>query len=86
MASTHTFICPSLKLFKKLTMKVEKCNPLKVVDSAEATPGILLPFQVKKVSHIAPQKLKLLQKTLVRKTQTSTVAMIQRKLTRDNSK
>jgi len=40
-------IRPPLKLFKKLTMKVEKCNPLRGVGSAETTPGILLPFIVK---------------------------------------
>ena len=46
MQSIHTYICPSLKLFKKLTMRVEKCNPLRVVGSAETTPGILLTFTV----------------------------------------
>jgi hypothetical protein len=49
MASIHPYICPSLKLFKKLKMTVEKCNPLRVVSSAETTPGILLPFIFKKL-------------------------------------
>jgi hypothetical protein len=29
-------------------MRVEKCKPLRVVGSTETTPGILLPFIVKK--------------------------------------
>jgi hypothetical protein len=49
MTSIHPYTCPSLKLLKKLTMRVEKCKPLRVVGSAETTPGILLPFIVKKL-------------------------------------
>jgi hypothetical protein len=49
MASIHPYICPSLKLFKKLTMRVEKCILLRVVGSAKTAPGILLPFTVKKL-------------------------------------
>jgi len=46
--STHTFVLLSSYL-KILTMRVKKCNPLRVVSRTETALGILMSFIVKKL-------------------------------------